>query len=77
MADKLNEFIQYCEMGKKRYVIDMLDKDAGKFDLNGINENGDTALSVSVKNGNTDIVELLLENGADITLKMVTETQHL
>ena len=66
MAGKLNQFIQYCEMGKKRYVIDMLDKDAGKFDLNGINENGDTALSVSVKNGNTDIVELLLENGADI-----------
>lgn len=38
-------------------------------DINEIDENTETALAVAVNEGNKDIVDLLLNNGADINLK--------
>jgi hypothetical protein len=39
------------------------------YDVNAVTEYGDTALTAAIYNGNTDMVELLLANGADPELK--------
>ena len=43
--------------------------EGGKIDINAVDVNKTTALHIAAKSGNPDIVEFLLEHGADIKLK--------
>ena len=40
-----------------------------KLNINKKNKNGDTPLHLAVQRGDYDIIQLLLDNGADITIK--------
>jgi ankyrin repeat protein len=58
---------QACAKGKKSQVRELLDR--GNEDVEALNKNGQTALFVAVSRGDKDIVQLLLEHGADPTAR--------
>jgi ankyrin repeat protein len=58
-----NDFLQAIENGDVRKVREFISADV---DINAEDDDGDTALLIACWRGNKEIVELLLENGADV-----------
>lgn len=52
-------------------IVKALTKSAGALDVNKADANGETPLMVAARNGNMELIELLLSNGADAKLKNI------
>lgn len=58
-----NTYLHKAAMHNLNSIVSLLNKG---IDVNDRNKDGDTALSLAVKNNNKDIVEVLLNNGANV-----------
>lgn len=56
-----------CEEGNVEDIHRILTENPS-YDINAMNRNGSTALSIATKNGNLAIVDLLISAGADVNL---------
>jgi hypothetical protein len=68
LTDYTSVFIDLVDSNNTRFVEEFLNRRL-KFDIDGTDKNGDTALMIATKRNHEDMIKLLVKSGADILKK--------